>query len=156
MGDDLVNVVVGQFVNMPIWVMMGQLCPPGVEGSVFALVTSLQMVGATMSGTVSALLTAGLGITLEDFSMLPALTLLTAGCKLTALPFVVLAPGHIRETDHAAVGTGDETAETHKQVERPAQKSTWFGAFGLALALGAGIVWSVGTAVYQLVSNQPS
>jgi hypothetical protein len=34
MGDDLINVVVGQMVNMPIWVMMGQLCPVGVEGSV--------------------------------------------------------------------------------------------------------------------------
>ena len=41
-GDDRINVVVGQFVNMPIWVMMGHLCPTGVESSVFALVTSLQ------------------------------------------------------------------------------------------------------------------
>ena len=108
------------------------------------------MVGATMSGTVSALLTAGLGITLEDFSMLPMLTLITAACKLTALPFVVLAPGHIRETDHAS---SDAVAG---EEGRPVQKSTWTGAFGLAITLGVGITWSIGTAIHQLASNQPS
>jgi hypothetical protein len=43
---------------------MGQLCPTGVESTVFALVTSIQMVGGTVSGTLSSYLTSGLGVTL--------------------------------------------------------------------------------------------
>ena len=59
------------------------------------LLLLLQMVGGTVSGSVSALLTSGLGVTLTDFSALPALTIVTAVAKLTALPFIFLAPAHI-------------------------------------------------------------
>jgi hypothetical protein len=54
LGDDLISTITGQFIAMPIWVMMGQIVPKGTEASVFALVTSLQMVGSTAGGAISA------------------------------------------------------------------------------------------------------
>ena len=62
MGDDLVGVIANQFISMPIWVMMGQIVPDGAEGSIFALVSSLQTVGSTVGGSISAILTASLGV----------------------------------------------------------------------------------------------
>jgi hypothetical protein len=64
MGDDLVGVIANQFISMPIWVMMGQIVPDGAEGSIFALVSSLQTVGSTVGGSISAILTASLGVSL--------------------------------------------------------------------------------------------
>ena len=70
MGDDLVGVIANQFISMPIWVMMGQIVPDGAEGSIFALVSSLQTVGSTVGGSISAILTASLGVSLVRLSML--------------------------------------------------------------------------------------
>ena len=44
LGDDVIMTVANQFVAMPMLILMAQICPVGVESSVFALVTSLQMV----------------------------------------------------------------------------------------------------------------
>lgn len=166
MGDDLINVVVGQMVSMPIWVMMGQLCPPGVEGSVFAMVTSLQMVGSTISGTLSAQLTLALGVTLTDYSNLPLLTIITASLKLTALPFVVLAPKHIHEAappsakatapaenprKNSSTDTVDDPLLTKQRGSGGGQSgSSWWGAFWLAFGLSSGILYSVANAIYRL------
>ena len=43
LGDDVVNNVAQQFVGMPMLILMAKICPVGVESSVFALVTSLQV-----------------------------------------------------------------------------------------------------------------
>jgi hypothetical protein len=167
MGDDLINVVVGQMVSMPIWVMMGQLCPPGVEGSVFAMVTSLQMVGSTISGTLSAQLTLALGVTLTDYSNLPLLTIITASLKLTALPFVALAPKHIHEAAPPSAKASSAPVETLRKnsstdpTDEPLltkhsgsgggqSGSSWWGAFWLAFGLSSGIIYSVGNAIYRL------
>jgi hypothetical protein len=50
MGDDLIYAIASQFISMPIWVMMGQIVPDGAEGSIFALVSSLQTVGGSVGG----------------------------------------------------------------------------------------------------------
>eukprot|EP01047_Picozoa_sp_COSAG01_P133072 COSAG01_NODE_63029_length_281_cov_2.571429_1_plen_50_part_10 len=50
---------------------MGQIVPEGAEGSIFALVSSLQTVGGSVGGSISAILTTALGVTLTDYSNLP-------------------------------------------------------------------------------------
>ena len=74
---------------------MGQIVPKGTEASVFALVTSLQVVGGTAGGAISAVLTEALGVTLRDYSRLADLVIITSVWKLSALPFVVLVPARI-------------------------------------------------------------
>ena len=54
---------------------MGQIVPKGTEASVFALVTSLQVVGGTAGGAISAVLTEALGVTLRDYSRLADLVI---------------------------------------------------------------------------------
>ena len=147
-----------------------------VRVQVFAMVTSLQMVGSTISGTISAQLTLALGVTLTDYSNLPLLTIITASLKLTALPFVVLAPKHISEASSAGqepTSDGGERSSSHdKSVSAPAAAvegasssdqasdpllpkataaSSWWGAFWLAFCLSAGIVWSITNAIWRLV-----
>ena len=95
LGDDLVAEMAGGFISMPLWVLMGQIVPSGTEGSVFALVTSLRAMGTGVSGTLSAILTGALGVTLDDFSSLWMLTLFTAFARLLAIPFVLLVPMNI-------------------------------------------------------------
>jgi hypothetical protein len=48
LGDETIKDIAVSFVGMPMFVLMGRICPEGVESSVFALVTSMQMVGATV------------------------------------------------------------------------------------------------------------
>ena len=52
---------------------MGQIVPEGAEGSIFALVSSLQTVGSTVGGSLSAILTSSLGVTLTDYDNLALL-----------------------------------------------------------------------------------
>ena len=135
MGDDLIQTVAEEFINMPMNIMMSLMVPDGAEGTVFALVNSLQTVGSSTSGAISAVLTASLGITLTDFSTLGTLTIVTGLAKLIALPFIFLVP---RSVDFA------------KSDQR---RSVW-GAVALATVLFGGIGWSVGTAIYKLAAGE--
>ena len=130
------------------------------------MVTSLQMVGSTISGTLSAQLTLALGVTLTDYSNLPLLTIITASLKLTALPFVILAPKHIREAapslpkgvckgmpKEPATGADllDETLLTeHTERTELQNGSSWWGAVCLAFCLSGGILYSVANAIFRL------
>ena len=88
MGDDLVGVIANQFISMPIWVMMGQIVPDGAEGSIFALVSSLQTVGSTVGGSISAILTASLGVSLVSPSALVAVALCFRALAFTVMTTV--------------------------------------------------------------------
>ena len=69
---------------MPILILMARLCPPGAEGTTYALVTSVQMVGGTVGGILSQIATQQFGVTNLDFHRLWQLSLLTATVKLAA------------------------------------------------------------------------
>jgi len=92
LGDDVIVATANQLLAMPILVLMARLCPPGAEGTTYALVTSVQTVGGTVGGVISTRLTAAFGVTNTDFSRLWQLTLLTSTAKLIALPFLPLVP----------------------------------------------------------------
>jgi hypothetical protein len=131
LGDDLISIICGQFIGMPIWVMMGQIVPKGTEASVFALVTSLQMVGGTAGGAISAVLTEALGVTLRDYSRLADLVIITSLWKLIALPFVALVPAHI-------------------SVAREGASRSKFGAYLLGSTMVVGTAFAAGTAIIKL------
>ena len=134
MGDDLVAVIANQFISMPIWVMMGQIVPDGTEGSIFALVSSLQTVGSTVGGSFSAILTSAFGVTLENYENLALLTIVTSLSKLAALPFVSMVPANI-------------------QVAKDDTRHSTAGACGLAFTLFGGIGWAVGTTLWKLTTG---
>jgi folate/biopterin transporter len=87
-GDDLILTVLGQLAFMPLLVLAASLCPPGVEGTLFALLMSL-FNGAGILGTeLGALLTDALGVSASadggptDFTNLG---LLVTICNLSSL-----------------------------------------------------------------------
>lgn len=87
-GDDLILTVLGQLAFMPLLVLAAALCPPGVEGTLFALLMSL-FNGAGILGTeLGALLTDLLGVSASketgatDFSNL---WILITVCNLSSL-----------------------------------------------------------------------
>jgi len=97
LGDDVVMAAANQLLSLPLNILMARLCPPGAEGTVYALVTSLQGVGGTVSGVWSKLATSYFGIENYDWSRFWQLTLLTALVKLIILPLLPLVPKNIND-----------------------------------------------------------
>lgn len=108
LGDDVVMAISHQLLSMPILILMARLCPAGCEGTVYALVTSIQGVGGTVAGIFSKILTHQFVPTNIDFSKLWQLTLICALLKLTALLFLPLVPTSLdsnkSERRHALAG----------------------------------------------------
>ena len=100
-GDDLILTVLGQLAFMPLLVLAASLCPPGVEGTLFALLMSV-FNGAGIIGTeFGALLTSLLGVSAAedggptDFTNLGLLVTicnLSSLLPLLALDFLDAAP----------------------------------------------------------------
>jgi folate/biopterin transporter len=77
LGDSLVLTVMGRIAFMPVMVMAAQMCPPGVEATLFALLMAMLNLGALLSHESGALLTHWLGITETHFDRMWLLVLLT-------------------------------------------------------------------------------
>ncbi|KAH9624703.1 hypothetical protein KSS87_008113 [Heliosperma pusillum] len=61
---------VNQFKFMPFLILSGQLCPPGIEGTLFALFMSINNLGSTISSFVGAGLASSLNISSGSFDNL--------------------------------------------------------------------------------------
>lgn len=81
-GDDVVLAVLGQLAFMPTLVLAARLCPPGVEGTLFALLMSIFNGGAIVGSELGALLTRTMEVTEVDFHNLG---MLIAACNLSSL-----------------------------------------------------------------------
>lgn len=87
-GDDVVLAVLGQIAFMPTLVLAARLCPPGVEGTLFALLMSIYNGGAVVGSELGAVLTRALGVTDTDFTHLGMLVILCNLSSLLPLPFL--------------------------------------------------------------------
>ena len=80
----------------PVCRSVDPVCSPcalsGAASTVFALLTSVQMAGATLAGSLSAGLTAALGITLDDYSRLWQLTIACSTIRFCTVLCVGLVP----------------------------------------------------------------
>jgi folate/biopterin transporter len=80
--------LVGQFITMPMVVLGARLCPPGVEGSLYALLMSITNIGGVVAEEWGSLLTNMFGVTGDNFSNLWKLMLLCHAFDL--IPFTGL------------------------------------------------------------------
>lgn len=87
-GDDVVLTVLGQIAFMPTLVLAARLCPPGVEGTLFALLMSIFNGGGIVGSELGALLTRAMGVTDVDFRNLGMLIALCNLSSLLPLPFL--------------------------------------------------------------------
>lgn len=118
--DSAVLTALGQVAFMPTLVLAAQLCPPGVEGSLFAALMSVYNASGTVSNELGAALTHVLGITESNFDMLWLLVVICSLSYLIPLPLLNLL-------DQAAPISerGSSVADTSSAVPRnsPAEQT---------------------------------
>lgn len=129
LGDDVVMAASNQLLSMPILILMSRLCPEGAEGTVYAMVTSIQGVGGTVSGILSRICINAFGVTNTNFERLWQLILITSLAKMLSILFLPLVPRNL-----------DDNSNNRRH---------WLcGTFILSCFLGG-----MGWAVFQIIQN---
>ena len=88
--DSVVLSVLGQVAFMPTLVLAASLCPPGVEGTLFASLMSIYNFSGSVSTQLGAWLTQAFGITESNFTNLPMLLTVCVMSGLLPLPLIGL------------------------------------------------------------------
>jgi folate/biopterin transporter len=99
LGDSLILTVMGQIAFMPVLILAAQLCPPGVEATMFALLMSICNLAGILSNESGAVLTHWLGVTDTHFENLWLLVLITNLATLLPLPMLYWLPGSVSAPD---------------------------------------------------------
>ena len=84
---------------MPVLVMAAQLCPEGVEATLFASLMSVMNAGSATGKALGAGLTALLGVAADNFTNFFWLVLICNLLSLLPLAFVGLVPGEASPGD---------------------------------------------------------
>ena len=79
-AERVVLTLISQFISMPMVVLGAQICPVGVEGTLYALLMSITNFGGVISSEWGSLFTNMFGVTSTDFTNLWKLLLL---CNLS-------------------------------------------------------------------------
>lgn len=83
---------INQFKFMPFLILSGQLCPPGVEGTLFALFMSINNLGSTVGSFVGAGLASILNISSGSFDNLFLGIGIQILCTFIPVAFLFLIP----------------------------------------------------------------
>ncbi|KAJ7960738.1 Folate-biopterin transporter [Quillaja saponaria] len=83
---------INQFKFMPFLIISGRLCPPGIEGTLFALFMSINNLGSTLGSFVGAGLASILNISSGSFDNLLLGITIHAFCTLIPIAFLFLIP----------------------------------------------------------------
>ncbi|KAL1567027.1 putative folate-biopterin transporter 4 [Salvia divinorum] len=83
---------INQFKFMPFLILSGQLCPPGIEGTLFALFMSINNLGSTVSSFVGAGLASVLNISSGSFDNLFVGIIIQVVCTFIPVAFLFLIP----------------------------------------------------------------
>jgi len=89
-GDSVLLTALGRIALMPCLVLAARICPPGVEGSLFAALMSLSNAGGGAGELIGAALTAKLSIKAGNFGGLPILVGICALASLLPLALMGL------------------------------------------------------------------
>nr|XP_048323524.1 probable folate-biopterin transporter 4 isoform X2 [Ziziphus jujuba var. spinosa] len=83
---------INQFKFMPFLILSGQLCPPGIEGTLFALFMSINNLGSTIGSFVGASLASVLSISSGSFDNLLMGIIIQVLCTFIPVAFLFLIP----------------------------------------------------------------
>ncbi|KAJ6791994.1 putative folate-biopterin transporter 4 [Iris pallida] len=92
LGGSAVGDAINQFKLMPFLILSGQLCPPGIEGTLFALFMSINNFGNTLSSFFGAALASALNISSESFDNLLYGLTVELFCTIIPVGFLFLIP----------------------------------------------------------------
>jgi len=97
--DSAMTSAVSEIALLPLLVLASRICPPGVEGTLYALIMSISNLGSAISNELSAFFAAILHVTKTDFTNLPWLLVISAVCSLAPCALVTcLLPKNDSET----------------------------------------------------------
>jgi len=108
-GDDVGLAALGQVAFMPTLVLAARLCPPGIEGTLFATLMSVYNLARIIGQETGSLLTKLLGVTQTDFSRLPLLLAICTLASLLPLPLLGVFDS-IDAGDRGELGRGERPA----------------------------------------------
>ncbi|KAL6543178.1 hypothetical protein OROHE_010698 [Orobanche hederae] len=83
---------INQFKFMPFLILSGQLCPPGIEGTLFALFMSINNLGSTIGSFIGAGLASVLNISSGNFDNLLVGIVIQVACTFIPVGFLFLIP----------------------------------------------------------------
>ncbi|KAK9938454.1 hypothetical protein M0R45_015188 [Rubus argutus] len=83
---------INQFKFMPFLILSGQLCPPGIEGTLFALFMSINNLGSMLGSFVGAGLASVLSISSGSFGNLLLGIVIQVLCIFIPIAFLFLIP----------------------------------------------------------------
>ncbi|XP_049936639.1 probable folate-biopterin transporter 4 isoform X2 [Nymphaea colorata] len=83
---------VHQLKLMPFLIISGRLCPPGIEGTLFAMFMSINNLGSTLSSLLGAGLASALHIQTEVFDNLLLANIVRLICSFIPITFLFLIP----------------------------------------------------------------
>ncbi|XP_057541951.1 probable folate-biopterin transporter 4 [Amaranthus tricolor] len=92
LGGTALTDAINQFKFMPFLILSGQLCPPGIEGTLFALFMSINNLGTTVGSFVGAGLASILSISSGSFDNLLIGIVFQFFCSFIPLVFLFLIP----------------------------------------------------------------
>lgn len=98
--DTVVLTVLGQVAFMPVLALAASLCPPGIEGTLFAALMSVYNASGALSGELGAVVTAALGITDTNFEQLTTLIVICSVSSLLPLLFIDRLMGPSQQALH--------------------------------------------------------
>jgi uncharacterized membrane protein YsdA (DUF1294 family) len=90
--DEGVSSAIARIKWMPLLVLAARLCPPGIEGTFFALLMSVDNLGTLSSSWVGSVVLRLTGIKRTNFQYLWLTVLIRNGMRLLPLPFLFLVP----------------------------------------------------------------
>jgi folate/biopterin transporter len=90
--DDIVISIFSQITTIPILVLAAQICPPGMEGMLYATITSANNLSNNIGKLLGGLLTLMLGVTNDNFTNLPWLIVFANIFGLVPLIFLNFIP----------------------------------------------------------------
>jgi len=91
-GDDIILSIIGQIAFMPVLVLATEICPPGVEGSLYATIMSINNLSNTISSILGSFAIKIAGITETNFNNLAELIIITNIIGLLPIFFLNLLP----------------------------------------------------------------
>lgn len=92
LGDEIISDVVSRLKTMPLLVLCAKVCPPGLEGTLFALLMSISNFSGSISSYWGALLCYWIGIAKDQYEGLWIAVLIRSALKLVPIFFLFLIP----------------------------------------------------------------
>ncbi|KAI9919908.1 hypothetical protein PsorP6_015681 [Peronosclerospora sorghi] len=116
-GDEVVSDVVARLKHMPSLVLCAKICPPGIEGTMFALLMSIYNFSWSVASYGGAWLCRYLLISKANFAGLATAVIIRSVAKLVPLLLLFMVPATTSIKSSSLASKNQQAANTRKQSD---------------------------------------